>query len=313
MAKGLVFSGDQYAAISDTSIPVIQSDIDIELDLRLDQLPSEASHILTGTEGNDLSKSYFAIKHLVNGDITVGVSQDGLTSTTFTPPAIGTRFTLKIEFRGMSTGSAADQGTYEVFVDGVSVDSTPKTVNSGIFINNTNYEVGGLKNVYEPVTYDDTQMTLVGLRIVSTGNYDYNWTADASDTTTTGVQPVLVDANGSAVTIDGNDFATDGSQWVDLGGGPTTEPFITGYTVLVSGSPQANLTGVKVRVVDGDQLNGTELYHSATETTDGSGVLNDINLSSTSASVGDTVTVSLLTPNSEGIVFTTTVDGIEVI
>ena len=81
------------------------------------------------------------------------------------------------------------------------------------------------------------------------------------------------------------------------------------YTLNKDGSPVGNLTGVKVRVTATGELNGTELY-SVNNATTSAGVLSAIDLSATSAAVGDTVTVEILTGANEGIVFSDLVEDI---
>ena len=62
------------------------------------------------------------------------------------------------------------------------------------------------------------------LRFNGNGNDLRHWSATASDHSNTGLQPVLVDISGypTGGPATGVNFPTDGSAWVDLGGGDTT-------------------------------------------------------------------------------------------
>lgn len=109
----------------------------------------------------------------------------------------------------------------------------------------------------------------------------------------------------------------EGSVTVDLGEASATATYddgvtagLSSFTLSKDGTTLGNLTGIKCLVVAGTELDGTEIY-SANDLIATSGVMADIDLSATSASVGDTVTVSVLTTDNQGIVFTTTVEDLE--
>jgi len=73
------------------------------------------------------------------------------------------------------------------------------------------------------------------------------------------------------------------------------------------GAALASLTGVQVRITDGENINGTELYYSGTATTDASGNLASIDLSSTAVVDADPVLLHMRTAAGDSIIASETV------
>ena len=114
-----------------------------------------------------------------------------------------------------------------------------------------------------------------------------------------------------------DEITTSGEYDLVLGDGVGTETIavqVNVYGVAPSnnplqkdGSALASLAGVQLRVTDGANLNGTELYYSGTGTTDASGNLGNIDLSSTDAADTDPVLLHMRTSAGDSIIASETV------
>lgn len=126
---------------------------------------------------------------------------------------------------------------------------------------------------------------------------------------------------GTTVSFEGaatDEITTSGEYTLTLGDGVGTEDItvqVNVYGVAPSnnplqkdGSALASLTGVQVRVTDGANLNGTELEYLPTATTDASGNLGNIDLSSTAAAVDDSVLLHMRTSSGDSIISDETVE-----
>ena len=126
---------------------------------------------------------------------------------------------------------------------------------------------------------------------------------------------------GTTVSFEGaatDEITTSGEYTLTLGDGSSTEDItvqVNIYGVAPSnnplqkdGSALASLTNVQVRVTDGANINGTELYYSGTATTDASGNLGNIDLSSTAAAVDDSVLFHMRTAAGDSIIAAETVE-----
>ncbi|MDX1560678.1 MAG: hypothetical protein R3193_17360, partial [Marinobacter sp.] len=140
----------------------------------------------------------------------------------------------------------------------------------------------------------DVETTLSGTVTAATLNGNAITVDSQAGTTVT-----LTDS-GSAVTTSGeyNLVLTDDSADPDetivvqvnvYGVAPSNNP------LQKDGSALASLTGVQLRVTAGANLNGSELYYSGTGTTDASGNLGNIDLSSTAAADTDPVLLHMRT------------------
>jgi len=126
---------------------------------------------------------------------------------------------------------------------------------------------------------------------------------------------------GTTVSFEGaatDEITTSGEYTLTLGDGSSTEDItvqVNIYGVAPSnnplqkdGSALASLTNVQVRVTNGANINGTELYYSGTATTDASGNLGNIDLSSTAAAVDDSVLFHMRTAAGDSIIAAETVE-----
>ncbi|MDX1558669.1 MAG: hypothetical protein R3193_07175 [Marinobacter sp.] len=114
-----------------------------------------------------------------------------------------------------------------------------------------------------------------------------------------------------------DEITTSGEYDLVLGDGVGTETItvqVNVYGVAPSnnplqkdGSALASLTGVQIRVTDGANINGTELYYSGTATTDASGNLGNIDLSATAAADTDPVLLHMRTSAGDSIIASETV------
>ena len=99
--------------------------------------------------------------------------------------------------------------------------------------------------------------------------------------------------------------------WADgTVGAPTPAPGIPADTLQFEGAVQANLTNLYVQIVTGTTGTGTQLYESSTVTTDANGVRAPIDLSATTAVVGDPIRVTTRTADGRAFEHVTTVGDI---
>jgi hypothetical protein len=134
--------------------------------------------------------------------------------------------------------------------------------------------------------------------------------------------------NGTAITInttgsgtvnltDTSGVTTSGVYNLVLGDGAGTETYTVQLNVFgvvpsnnpaqKDGSALASLTGVQIRVTDGANLNGTEVYYSPTQTTDASGNFNTLDVSTSAAAAADPVRMQVLTAAGDSITSAETV------
>ena len=114
-----------------------------------------------------------------------------------------------------------------------------------------------------------------------------------------------------------DEITTSGEYTLALGDGTGTENItvqVNVYGVAPSNNPLqkdgaalASLTGVQLRITSGANLTGSELFYSGTATTDASGNLSNIDLSSTSAADTDPVLLHMLTSAGDSIIASETV------
>ncbi|WP_372986946.1 hypothetical protein [Marinobacter sp.] len=114
-----------------------------------------------------------------------------------------------------------------------------------------------------------------------------------------------------------DEITTSGEYDLVLGDGTGTETITVQVNVVgvapsnnplqKDGSALASLSNVEVRVTDGENINGAELYYSGTATTDASGNLGNIDLSSTAAADADPVLLHLRTAAGDSIIASETV------
>lgn len=171
-------------------------------------------------------------------------------------------------------------------------------------------------------TLDQTTLTPGGTISGTCSNYNAAPTSPISVSDGTNTDSVTVTISGTGpYTFTGTMPATptvaDGSVTVTVGEASTTATYSDGvtaglpaFTLQKDGTTKGDLTGIKCTVVAGTDMSGAELFF-ASNLTATAGVMGSIDLSATDASVGDTVTVSLLTTDNEGITFTTTVGNLE--
>ena len=177
----------------------IPTNCDIEIDMILNSDLDSVGFILDGYIGGNAGRFYFG----VSSSGTSLFIRVGSSSTTYTwGLTVGERTTIKLEIRGNS---------WEMLKDGVS-GGILSTSNTPLPITNIGSEVNfnidlsvislsfiDIDGVLEPVTFN----------------------ASLSDHSNTGTQPRLIntsDATGLSDII-GSGLSTDGSAWVDLGGG----------------------------------------------------------------------------------------------
>lgn len=124
---------------------------------------------------------------------------------------------------------------------------------------------------------------------ITSATVNNKWDATASDHSNTGAQPVLVDTVGSNDAT-GSGFPTDGSAWVDLGGGGVTGEItqtLQSFNQSLSGSVVNSYTGTIAQVtqsftqslvgtVTSADINGTieQALNSFTQSATGSTVTN---------------------------------------
>ena len=126
---------------------------------------------------------------------------------------------------------------------------------------------------------------------------------------------------GTTVSFEGaatDEITTSGEYTLTLGDGSSTEDITVQVNVVgvipsnnpvqVDGTAQANLANVELRVSTTNSMNGTQVYYSSSETTDSSGNLRNIDLSSTAVSVDDPLQLSIKTSDGRSGIFDETVE-----
>ena len=217
MAWALQFDGsNDYLPISTLSIPA-STPFDIEFTLSF-----TANYARVFGVNNSATRSRCLVFYTSQ---TVRLSDSSGNSIEFTAPAYTKTDHNKFRFIRDASNNV-DFYLNDVFIQTISGFSGAFSIN----------QIG--KNSSDYVTANSQ---LQYLKFDINGVASRNWSADASDHSNTGAQPVLVD------TVGGNDatgsgFPTDGSAWVDLGGSiSVTEQIVnTNYT---SNDPIVTLTG----------------------------------------------------------------------
>jgi len=174
----------------------------------MNALPTSGSEVIwTGPIDNNASDQVFMTQILPDGKIRwlTGAGRSLISSASL---AVGIAAEVKVVMTGLVSGQW-NQGLAEFFIDGVSQGtlignahpfSTPQIVS-----------FGNKNNEYASGAEGDLNMTLYEASAVS-DDYSYTWSADGSDTSATGVQPILVDTT-SGNNATGESFPTDGSAW----------------------------------------------------------------------------------------------------
>ena len=182
--------------------------ITLILNIKMNALPTSGSEVIwTGPIDNNASDQVFMTQILPDGKIRwlTGAGRSLISSASL---AVGIAAEVKVVMTGLVSGQW-NQGLAEFFIDGVSQGtlignahpfSTPQIVS-----------FGNKNNEYASGAEGDLNMTLYEASAVS-DDYSYTWSADGSDTSATGVQPILVDTT-SGNNATGEDFPTDGSAW----------------------------------------------------------------------------------------------------
>ena len=182
--------------------------ITLILNIKMNALPTSGSEVIwTGPIDNNASDQVFMTQILPDGKIRwlTGAGRSLISSASL---AVGIAAEVKVVMTGLVSGQW-NQGLAEFFIDGVSQGtlignahpfSTPQIVS-----------FGNKNNEYASGAEGDLNMTLYEASAVS-DDYSYTWSADGSDTSATGVQPILVDTT-SGNNATGESFPTDGSAW----------------------------------------------------------------------------------------------------
>ncbi len=235
----------------------------------------------------------------------------------------------KIGVTGLSV--SISQGTNIALVF-ISNTSTVRLAHPGTTSEAASKNSGGATATWSETSTDtvDRSLWAVYSEVSTTQNIRKSSTFDIETTLGTITTATLNSVNvfdhvtgqvGTTVSFAGaatDEITTSGEYDLLLGDGATTETItvqVNVYGVAPSnnplqkdGSALASLTGVQVRVTDGANINGTELYYSGSGTTDASGNLGNIDLSSTAAEVDDSVLLHMRTSAGESIIASETVE-----
>ena len=174
----------------------------------MNALPTSGSEVIwTGPIDNNASDQVFMTQILPDGKIRwlTGAGRSLISSASL---AVGIAAEVKVVMTGLVSGEVS-QGLAEFFIDGVSQGTA--TGNAHPFSPPHIVSFGNASDEYAPGAIGDLNMTLYEASAVS-DDYSYTWSADGSDTSATGVQPILVDTT-SGNNATGEDFPTDGSAW----------------------------------------------------------------------------------------------------
>ena len=195
----------------------------------------------------------------------------------------------------------------------VGVDGFPDPFFDSHFYGNTTLTVTGLKsgdtwelrNAGHGVS-DGTDVTSFTAG-EATGNYAASGTSTPSaPTALTGTMSADGDLDISAALVSGSYARWNGFRLTINAG----KAGIPADTLQFEGAVQANLTNLYVQVVTGTTGTGTQLYESSTVTTDANGVRAPIDLSATTAVVGDPIRVTTRTADGKAFEHVTTVGDI---
>lgn len=181
--------------------------------------------------------------------------------------------------------------------------------------------VGGVSDTFTATTvansYTAPTLTLVGGDITfSVGDVFVDPGFSASDT---------IDGDlTSSVVVTGVNMSAVGQYTITYsvtnGGGLTTSDTrtltiirvgISGFVIRKNGAISGNLTGAEIRIVAGELLSGDEIYYSPSGTTDGSGMLADIDLSGNALLNGNIVLFHILTDDGHGAVVPITLEDLD--
>lgn len=231
MSVGLKFNGNQMALLNVRL--AYSEDISITFNLKINSLPIlvNEGYLMRGDILNPASYDYFACRLLDTGELVVRCGGGQIIATN-TP--IGSDLAIEIRFTGLSPVSGTQAGVMELFFNGISQGTATPRANP--FISNQIRAIGSRFNSNDAnQSYDDIRMTLYSLNIIAT-DYTYTLSAAASDTISTGSQPILVDTTSGNNAI-GQRFPTDGTAWDD--GAPPAQKEIT--TSSLSASPSSTI------------------------------------------------------------------------
>ena len=181
--------------------------ITLILNIKMNELPTGPEVIWTTPGQNRLADDVFVTKILPDGKIQwfTGANRGVTSSASLT---VGIAAEVKVVMTGLVSGEVS-QGLAEFFIDGVSQGTA--TGNAHPFSPPHIVSFGNASDEYAPGAIGDLNMTLYEASAVS-DDYSYTWSADGSDTSATGVQPILVDTT-SGNNATGESFPTDGSAW----------------------------------------------------------------------------------------------------
>jgi hypothetical protein len=198
----------------------------------------------------------------------------------------------------------------------------------------TNYTPGGTVAAWQsrPANFRMVRFHTLQMSGMATGpDYTQRKSSTFTANHTLGTVPNSATVNGLAVTISG---ATTTTVSVTLDAAITTSGeynlviadsvAVTTQTQTVQvnvfgvvpsnnpaqkdGSALASLTSVQIRITDGANLNGTEVYYSPTQTTDASGNFNTLDVSPSAAAAADPVRMQVLTAAGDSITSTEAVE-----
>jgi hypothetical protein len=211
-------------------------------------------------------------------------------------------------------------GLLEVFVDGSLVDSGTDTTYQGV----------GVRPGYHVDMSGFNDAGAASWAGGEAGGPDYTQrkgsTFDVTHTLGTITTAAL---NGTTITInttgagtvnltDTSGITTSGTYDLALGDGTGTEKStvqLNVYGVVPSNNPAqkdgaalASLTDVQIRITDGANLDGPQVYYSGTETTDASGNFATLDVSTSAAAAADPVLMTVLTSAGNSITSTETVE-----
>lgn len=228
MAWALEFTNGVMTPAS--SIPALATPVanfTVTCKFKVTTLDGNHQRIFGAYEVNGLSQDYFALDINGEGDLlfSCGAHDQGRVVTT--PATVDTYYELVATGTGLDTNTInTNAGTVTVTLNGSNIGSfTPS--NRAFF--NATYSpfqfIGGRPRPIAPLTIEQPFRGLIfelGWEYDGTSHY---WTAEASDRSNTGQNPVLTATVGAVDIVKHNDdgtFPTDGSAWVESSAGADT-------------------------------------------------------------------------------------------
>jgi hypothetical protein len=208
MAWALTLDGSARSLSLNTPF-YLPTNCDLEIDMAWNAI-SSSYEMIFGTWGTGVSDDqfYFGKYNAPNGTYTLYKRGSAVRENSSTGEiVVGTYAVLTLKRRG---------DNLSVLKDGVEI-CAPITFSAGV-LSNAPIKVfcGGNESGFQ----SDVSVKSATLKNIDTATTTNLWDATASDHSNTGVQPELLDTVGGN-NATGVGFPTDGSAWVDLGGGIT--------------------------------------------------------------------------------------------